>query len=94
MAQWKQIRLGTMRLWVGSLASLSGLRIRCCRELWCRSQTLLGSCIAVALACGPAAIALIGPLAWEAPYAMGVALKRQDKNNNNDNKIKSLLSFS
>ena len=29
----------TMRLWVPSLASLSGLRIRCCSELWCRSQT-------------------------------------------------------
>ena len=25
----------------------------------------------------PAATALIGPLAWEPPYAMGVALKRQ-----------------
>ena len=29
--------------------SLSGLRIRCCREPWCRSQTQLGSGIAVAL---------------------------------------------
>ena len=27
MAQWKQIQLGTMRLQVRSLASLSGLRI-------------------------------------------------------------------
>uniref|UniRef100_A0A8D0UGK2 Protein VAC14 homolog n=1 Tax=Sus scrofa TaxID=9823 RepID=A0A8D0UGK2_PIG len=27
----------------GSMASLSGLRIRCCRKLWCRSQTRLGS---------------------------------------------------
>ena len=31
-----QIRLGTTRVRVQSLASLSGLRIRCCRELWCR----------------------------------------------------------
>ena len=31
------------------LASLSGLRIRHCRELWCRSQTWLGSPVAVAL---------------------------------------------
>ena len=31
MVQWKRIRLGTMRLWVPSLASLSGLRIwHCC----------------------------------------------------------------
>ena len=31
VVQWKQIRLGTMRLQLPSLASLSGLRIwRCC----------------------------------------------------------------
>ena len=35
---------------VRSPASLSGLRIRCCHELWCRLQTRLGSCIAVAVA--------------------------------------------
>ena len=29
--------------------------------------------------CRPAATALIGPLAWEPPYAMGAALKRQKK---------------
>ena len=49
MAQRKRIRLGTMRLWVGSLASLSGLRIQCCRELWHGSQMRLGSGVAVAL---------------------------------------------
>jgi len=49
MAQWKRIQLGTMRLQVWSLASLSGLRIWCCRELWCRSQTWIGSGIAVAV---------------------------------------------
>ena len=27
--------------------------------------------------CRPAAVALIRPLAWEPPYAVGVALKRQ-----------------
>ena len=61
MAQCKQIQLGTMRLQVRSLASLSGLRIQRCCELWCR----------------PAATALIRPLAWEPPYAEGAALKRQ-----------------
>ena len=30
------------------LASLRGLRIRRCRELWGRAQTQLGSCVAVA----------------------------------------------
>ena len=49
VAQWKQIRLGTIRLCVRSLTSLSGLRIHCCCELWHRSQTQLGSYIAVAL---------------------------------------------
>ena len=34
----------------------------------------------------PVATALIGPLAWEPPHAVGVALKRQN-NNNNINKI-------
>ena len=50
MAQRKQIRLGTMRLQVQSLVSLSGLRILPCRELWCRSQMWFGSGIAVAVA--------------------------------------------
>ena len=50
------------------LALLSGLRIQHCIELWCRSQTLLW------LWCRQAAIAAIRPLAWELPYAAGVAL--------------------
>ena len=50
MVQWKQIRLGTMRLKVCSLASFSGLRIWHCCVLWCRSQMQLRSGAAVALA--------------------------------------------
>ena len=38
-----------MRMQVRSLASLSGLRILHCCELWCRSQTQLGSGVAVAV---------------------------------------------
>ena len=49
VAQQKRIWLGAMRLRVQSQASLSGLRIQCCRELWCRLQTWLGSRVAVAL---------------------------------------------
>ena len=41
VVQWKQIRLETMRLQIRSLASLSGLRIWHCRELWYRLQTRL-----------------------------------------------------
>ena len=50
MAQWKQILLASMRTQVQPLTSLSGLRIRRCSELWCRSQMRLKSGIAVAVA--------------------------------------------
>ena len=49
VVQQKRIQLGIMGSQVRSLASLSGLRIGHCRELWCRSQTQLGSDIAVAV---------------------------------------------
>ena len=50
VAPQKGIRLGTMKLQVQSLALLSGSRIWCCHELWCRLQMRLGSRIAVAVA--------------------------------------------
>ena len=49
MVPQKQIQLGTIRLQVQSLASLGGLRICRCHELWCRLQTELRSGAAVAL---------------------------------------------
>ena len=42
-------RVKSMRMRVGSLVSLSGLRIRCYRELLCRSQMQLGPGVAVAV---------------------------------------------
>ena len=48
MGQQKRARLGTMRLQVRFLASLSGFRIQRCHELWYRPQWL-GSGIAVAV---------------------------------------------
>ena len=60
VARWKWIWLVSMRLRVWSLASLRGLWIWHCCELWCRL----------------AATAPIRPLAWESPYAMGAALKK------------------
>ena len=42
--------LVSMRMRVGSLASLKGLSIWCCRELWCMSQPRLGSSTAVIVA--------------------------------------------
>ena len=80
MVQWKHIQLVTMRLWVQSLTSLSGLRMQRCLELWCRSQTRfrLRSGVAVTVV-WPAVVAPIRPLAWEPPYAAGTALKSKKK---------------
>ena len=47
VVQQKQIQLGTVRLQVQALASLSGLRIW--RELWYRLQMQLRSGVAVAV---------------------------------------------
>ena len=58
---------------VQSLASLRGLRIWYCRELWCKL----------------AAVAVIRPLAWELPHAVGEALKRGKKKKNYINFYKS-----
>ena len=49
MAQQKLIQLVSVRMQIQSLASLSGLRIQRCRELWCRSQMWLRFHIAVAV---------------------------------------------
>ena len=66
-----------MRLRAQSLALLSGLRIRCCRELMCRSLT---QDLALLWLWGrPVAAALIRALAWEPPCAAGAALERQKK---------------
>ena len=81
MAQQKRNQQGTMKLWVQSLASLSGLRIWHCHELWCGSQMWLSDPALLWLWCRLAAVALIRPLAWEPPYATGVALKSKTKQN-------------
>ena len=75
-----------MRVW--SLASLGGLRIRRCRELWCRLQTWFRSHIAIAVAVAVAvAVVQAGScssvltLAWELPYAAGAAIKKKKERN-------------
>ena len=62
---------------VQSLALPSGLRIWPCHELWYSLQTRLRSCFAVAVG-RLVASAPIQPLAWDPPYALGVAIKRQN----------------
>ena len=49
VAQRKQTQLISTRTQVQSLALLSGLRIQCYHELWCRSQNQLRSGVAVAV---------------------------------------------
>ena len=66
-----------MKKQVQSLASLSGLRIQRCRELWCRLQTSGSDPELLWFWRRPAPTAPIRPLAWEPSYATGVALKRQ-----------------
>ena len=78
VAQQKQIRVASMRMWVWSLASLSGSGIWHCRELWCRLHTWLGAHVPVAVV-WPAALAWIRPLAREPPSAAGVALEEKKK---------------
>ena len=41
----------------------------------------------------PAATALIGPLAWEPPCALGVVLKRQEKPKNKQQKLTGIIKF-
>ena len=79
MVQQKKILLRTMRLQVQSLVLLSGLRIQRCHELWCRSQTQLGSGALLWLWHRLAAVALIISIGWEPPYASGVALRSKTK---------------
>ena len=59
------------------MASLSGLKIWHCCELWYRSQTCGLDLMLLWLWRRPAAVAPIGPLDWEPPYAASVALKKQ-----------------
>ena len=64
-----------MRLWVWSRASLSGLRIRHCRELWCSLKTWLGYGYGI----GQRLQLWLDPPAWKPSYAMGVALEKTKK---------------
>ena len=68
--------LVSMRTWVQSLVSFSGLRIWHCHELWCWSQVPAGSHVFYDYSIG---WQLQLQLAWEHPYAMGVAQKDQKK---------------
>ena len=65
---------------IKNLTSLQALR--------CKLQIQLGSGIAVAVVCRPAAAAPLQPLAWEHPYAAGATLKKKKKNDRKNNHIR------
>ena len=72
MVRRKQIRLLSMRMQIRSLASLggSGTGIALSYDIGLRR-----SLEPALLWYRPAAVALIQPLTWELPYAMGAVLK-------------------
>ena len=85
MAHLKRIQLVSMSMQVRSLALLSGLGIHSI-ALSCGVGRRCGSYLALLWQRHrPAALALIGPLAWELPYATDVALKKA-KNKKTKNK--------
>ena len=61
---------------------LSGLRTQHCHELWCRSQTQLGSGIAVAVVQASSHSSDWTP-SLGIPYALGGALKKKKKKKRN-----------
>ena len=68
-----------MGVQVLSLASLSGLRIQRCRELCGVGHRCGSDPVLLWLWNRPVATPLIQPLAWEPPYAVGMALKKDQK---------------
>ena len=92
MEEWKQIQLGTMRLWIPSLASLSALRIIAVSCGVGRRHS--SDPVLLWPWCRPAAVAPIRPLAWESPYVAGGALKnKQTKKNDYKNEREKLPSW-
>ena len=77
MVQLKGTLLVSMRSQVRSLALLSGLSIWCCLELQHRFTDMAQ--IWRHCGCGVDSAALIQPLAWDPPYAMGAVLKKKAK---------------
>ena len=88
MAQWSTNPTRNHEVSVQTLASLSGLRIWGCYELWCSHR------------CGSDPVLLwlwrrlvptapIRPLTWESPYAVGVALKKAKRQKKKRPKHKS-----
>ena len=61
VVQWKQTQLVSRRMWARSLASLIGLGIQHCGELWCMLKVCGSDPELLWLWCRLAAVALIQP---------------------------------
>ena len=86
-AQQKWIQPVTMKLWVQSMASLSGLRIWRSHELWCRSQKRLRPSVAVVVAM---AVAVASHWSSDLTPSLGTSIchrsgpkKKKEKNQKN-----------
>ena len=74
MAQWvMNLNIHEDMSWIPSFTQW--IKDLAFQELWCRLQTWLGSCVAVAVT---DSCSSYRPLAWELPYAAGVALKSKE----------------
>ena len=78
VAHHRQIWLVSVRMGVQSLASLSGLKIRHCMSCGIGHRCGLDPSL-LWLWCRRAAVALIRPLPWELPYAMGGGPPKKEK---------------
>ena len=68
---------------------------------WIKGSSIAKSCgmgrgcgwdlVLLWLGCRPVAMAPIQPLAWEPPYALGVALKKKKKTKNRERKRKRIM---
>ena len=93
MVQWKRIRLGTIRLPVRSLASLSGLRIQRCMSCGVGRRRHSDPAL-LWLWHGLTAVAPMRPLAWEPPYAMGAALKKDKRQKKKERERRGIELYS
>ena len=80
VAQWKPIQLVSMRMWVQSLALLSGLRTWCCCKLWHRSWIWLRSHAAMAVALAKAHGSNLTPSLGTSISHRSKTTKKQNKN--------------
>ena len=83
MAQWKLILLGTMRLQVESLASLSGVKDPAWRVSCGAGRRKCSNLVLLWLQCRLTAVTPIRLLVWEPPWAAGAAQKGKKKKKKN-----------